>query len=90
MMGFQVQLRNANPRDAKTDEQPFLKSILMDCVYKENGNFDFTGGSFHCKFTFWYYLTLTVTSEQEWTRWDRAMLTGNCSNTDFCVVCSMV
>lgn len=81
-------------RDVKIDEQPFpdphTKSILMDCAHKENGNFDFTGGSFHFKSTFWHYLTLIVTSEQEWTMWARAMLTGHCSNTDCCVFCFMV
>lgn len=55
----------------------------MSCVHKENGNFDFTGGSFHFKFSFWHHLTLAMTSEHGWTMWDGAMLTGHCSDTDF-------
>lgn len=46
---------------------PHTKSILMSCVHKENGDFDFMGGSFHFKFSFWHYLTL---DSDLWARMD--------------------
>lgn len=67
---WDLKSRNANPRAGQGCKDwwtpfpdPCTKSILMDCVHKENGNSDFTGGSFHFKSTCWHYLTLTVTSE---------------------------
>lgn len=33
---------------------------------------------------------LTVTCEHRWTTWARAMLTGHCSDTDYCMFCFMV